>query len=295
MCASESGREEAVRVLIEKGALIETANRDGLTALITGSQNGRVEAVRVLIEKEANIEASRSDGKSAMQLAEEGYHSKVVALLKENDAQLSLWYATANGMKDELAVGIAAGLDINASNSRGRTPLESAVDNDQEEAAAVLRAHGAELSLFFAAEKGMTDEIVAHIAAGQDVKACNEDGRTALDLALENNQEEVVTLFHSNNAVEGKELKKRVHKVWWDAGKVVLIDHVSFGALYEDYTIVFVNFNTFKSDVKFSTFKFYYELEIKHIRDLTQFGWVTEDFERSTESTDDSVRNKLPG
>jgi ankyrin repeat protein len=289
MCASESGREEAVRVLIEKGALIEAANKDGLTALITASQNGRVEAVRVLIEKGANIEASRSDGKTAMQLAEEGYHSKVVAVLKEHGAQLSLWYAAAKGMTDELAAGIAARLDINACNSRGRTPLESAVDNDQEEAAAVLRAHGAELSLFFAAEKGMTDEIAAHIAAGQDVKACNEDGRTPLDLALANNQEEAVALLRSNNAVEGKELKERVHKAWRDAGKVVLIDHVSFGALYEDYTIVFGNFNTFKADVKFSAGKFYYELEIKHIRGLAQFGWATEGFERSTESTGEGV------
>jgi hypothetical protein len=44
-------------------------------------------------------------------------------------------------------------------------------ENDHEEAATVLRAHGAQVSLFFAAEKGMTDEIAACIAAGQDVNA----------------------------------------------------------------------------------------------------------------------------
>jgi ankyrin repeat protein len=276
---------EAVRLLIEKGALIEAATEGGETALMLASRGGNNEVVRLLIEKEANIEASRCDGKTAMQLAEEGDHSEVVALLKEYVAQLSLWYAAAKGMTDELAAGIAAGLDINACNSLGRTPLELALDNDQEEAAAVLRAHGAQLSLFFAAEKGMTDEIAAQIAAGQDVNACNSDGRTPLDLALEKNQEEAAALLRSENAVEGKELKERLHKAWRDAGKVVLIDHVAFGALYEDYTMVFGNFNTFKADMKLSAGKFYYELDIKHIRGLAQFGWATEGFESSTDKS----------
>ena len=46
-----------------------------------------------------------------------------------------------------------------------------AVENKEEEAAAVLRAHGALHSLHFAAEKGMTDDVAARIAAGQDVNA----------------------------------------------------------------------------------------------------------------------------
>ena len=52
-----------------------------------------------------------------------------------------------------------------------RTPLDLAVDYKKEEAAAVLRAHGALHSLHFAAPKGMTDEVAAGIVAGQDVNA----------------------------------------------------------------------------------------------------------------------------
>jgi hypothetical protein len=55
-----------------------------------------------------------------------------------------------------------------------RTPLDLAVEYEKEEAAAVLRAHGARHSLNFAAEKGMTDEVAAGIAAGQDVNACDQ-------------------------------------------------------------------------------------------------------------------------
>jgi len=55
----------------------------------------------------------------------------------------------------------------------GRTPLDLAVDKNMEAAAAELRAHGAQHSLFFASKKGMMDEASACIEAGQDVNACN--------------------------------------------------------------------------------------------------------------------------
>ena len=54
--------------------------------------------------------------------------------------------------------------------------------------------------------------------------------------------------------------KECVHKSWWDTGNVIVLFHVSSDILYEDYTMTFGNFNTFKSDVKsdvkFSSGKF---------------------------------------
>ncbi len=46
------------------------------------------------------------------------------------------------------------------------------MENEEEEATAVLRAHGALHSLHFAAGKGIADE-VSRIGAGQDVNARN--------------------------------------------------------------------------------------------------------------------------
>ena len=51
------------------------------------------------------------------------------------------------------------------------TPLDLAVKKKKTEATAVLRAHRALHSLHFAAKKGMSDEVAAGIAAGQDVNA----------------------------------------------------------------------------------------------------------------------------
>ena len=119
-----------------------------------------------------------------------------------------------------------------------------------------------------------------------------QEVRTPLDVALANEQEEAASLLRSHNALQGKELQERMQKAWRDAGNVVVLDHVASGALYEDYTMVFGNFNTFKTDVKLSAGKLYYELEIKHIPPLgsyPQFGWSTEGFESSRESTGEGV------
>jgi hypothetical protein len=55
-----------------------------------------------------------------------------------------------------------------------RTPLDQAVENKNDEVAAVLRAHDALHSLLFAADKGMMDEVAAGMAAGLDVNARDE-------------------------------------------------------------------------------------------------------------------------
>jgi hypothetical protein len=122
-----------------------------------------------------------------------------------------------------------------------------------------------------------------------------QEGRTPLDLALANKQEEVAKLLRLHNAVQGRELKERVQKEWRDAGKVAVLDHVASGALCEDYTMVFGNFSTFQADVKLSAAKFYYELEIKHIRGAAQFGWATEGFTRSTDDNKDAIVAGLVG
>ncbi len=52
--------------------------------------------------------------------------------------------------------------------------MDLAFENEKEEAAAVLRAHGTLVSLHFAAEKGMPDEVAAGIVAGQHVNSCDQ-------------------------------------------------------------------------------------------------------------------------
>ena len=85
-----------------------------------------------------------------------------------------------------------------------------------------------------------------------------QEARTPLDLALAEGQEEAASLLRSHNALEGTQLNERVRKACRDAGNVVVLEHVGSGALYEDYSMVFADFNTFKADVKLAAGKYYY-------------------------------------
>ncbi len=78
-----------------------------------------------------------------------------------------------------------------------------------------------------------------------------------MHVTLTKHHKQAAAVLRSHNALQGKQLTERVHKAWRDAGNVVVLEHVASGALYEDYTMLFANFNTFKGDVKLSAGKFY--------------------------------------
>jgi ankyrin repeat protein len=114
---------------------------------------------------------------------EEWAVSRGTAVMRAHGALHSLHFAAGKGMTDEVAAGIAAGQDVNARDQSLITPLDLAVGKKKEETAPVMRAHGALHSLHFEAKEGMTDEVTARIAAGQDVNAHKCYGKTALHLA----------------------------------------------------------------------------------------------------------------
>lgn len=56
-------------MLIENGAEVNIAGRNGNTALITASNFGFEQSVRMLLEKGANINVTNHEGNSALMLA----------------------------------------------------------------------------------------------------------------------------------------------------------------------------------------------------------------------------------
>ena len=91
-----------------------------------------------------------------------------------------------------------------------RTPLDLAVGNKKEEAAAVLRAHGALHSRHFAAEKGMTaggaNKVEKCVVRQQatDARRC----RVFLSYRVASDADLVERLYYS--------LRAESVDVWWD-------------------------------------------------------------------------------
>jgi len=107
---------------------------------------------------------------------------------------------------------IAAGGDVDAKNSDGRTPLHLAAFDDNKEIVELLIANGADVNakndegwtpLHFAAGNGHKELAELLIASGADVNAKAGKGSTPLDWA----EGETADLLRKHGAKTGEELK----------------------------------------------------------------------------------------
>ena len=79
--AAQKGHEAVARLLLEKGASVDAADKDGNTALIWASMEGREAVVKLLIEKGASVDKANKKGKTAQEIAARMGHHSVVRLL----------------------------------------------------------------------------------------------------------------------------------------------------------------------------------------------------------------------
>lgn len=85
--AAERGHEAVVRLLLEKGAAIESKDYMGWTPLSLAAKRGDEAMVRLLLEKGALIESNDSFGLTPLSWAAERRHEAVVRLLKSYGAR----------------------------------------------------------------------------------------------------------------------------------------------------------------------------------------------------------------
>ena len=138
MAAAGRGDVEALRLLIDAKAKIDTRNGAGETALILAAGDGNPQAVRVLVENGADVRARTKRNETALGNAGTAGNPEVVQLLLDH------------------------GAEVNVRNIRGYSPLMLAASSDAIPAAAVklLLARGADTSF-----TGDYDETARDMAA----------------------------------------------------------------------------------------------------------------------------------
>lgn len=74
-------------LLLEHGANVNLANKDGHTALMGASFRGDIGKVKILLEHGADVSLKSADGHTALMHAAERYNTEIVKLLLEHGAE----------------------------------------------------------------------------------------------------------------------------------------------------------------------------------------------------------------
>ncbi len=160
---------DAVRGLIDRGADLDAAHGDGMTALHWAAQHGEVEIAALLLNGGADIEArTRLGGHTPLHVASRSARAGAVTAL------------------------LAAGADATAMTTTGATPLHFAAASGAAGAVSALLDHGAaadarepvwgQTPLMFAAAAARTEAIAVLLARGADPEAAG----TVVDVAARN-------------------------------------------------------------------------------------------------------------
>lgn len=174
--------------LLGHGAAIDGRDATGATALHLATQRDTTIVAGLLLDRGADLEARTEDGSTPLLTA--GEHEEMLALLlgrgadrtaARHDGRTALHQAAATGRPETIRLLLDAGLDANARDVAGVTPLELAVQGDDAAARIEpLLAAGADARagnaagltpLHVAALAGAGSVVERLIAAGADVNA----------------------------------------------------------------------------------------------------------------------------
>lgn len=222
--ASRSGDTAAALALVDDGADVRSSDNSGTTALHWAAHHDNAELAQRLIQAGADVSAANAYGATPLsEAATVGNAEMIGALIAAGvdvdaanaDGQTALMIVARSSNVDAARLLIEHGADVNAKESwRGQTALMWAAAQRQPEMTALLIDNGAELdarsnlnqwerqvsvepraqwrppggwsALAYAARQGCVECARVLLEAGADADLGNEEGMTALLIAVMN-------------------------------------------------------------------------------------------------------------
>ena len=200
--AAESGQIEIVKMLIAAGALVNTEDERGGTPFLDAAARGFFDILAALIAAGADATATNDQGRTALHMVVRKYSVRTVEEEQQAGEEILAWIAegvkklvdagvdvnarddagqTALHLADTRAAAqalIDAGAEINPRDAVGITPLVEAVYRFNTRVVVTLVAAKARITdndkyrdsstLWYAAYYGLTEMVVALVAAGAD-------------------------------------------------------------------------------------------------------------------------------
>lgn len=187
--AAFEGRMQAVTLLLQAGADVNTADPHGVTALHVAAYRDHTSIVRLLLSRGANpkmIVKSPSSG------TERGYE-RVEPILKFHVGSTLLHWAASKGYDDLVADLLARGLTVDAGDRLGRTPLglamwagHTSIVNTLLQEKVALSSEDKDWRCISCEEVGLSIVRVVEETAVCSLNASRDDGFTLLHLAAQN-------------------------------------------------------------------------------------------------------------
>jgi len=188
--AARAGNLDIVRILIERyGAEVNQIKQGGATALSIASQEGKINVVRFLIQKNADVTKSDCDDCTPLYVAAQNGHEACVKALCEAGANINkardggatpLFTAARKGHTTCVQALIEAGADLHKARDNNVSPLYIAAQNGHAACVQALIGAGANVDspthynytpLFIAAVDGQQEIIRELCQAGANLNA----------------------------------------------------------------------------------------------------------------------------
>jgi ankyrin repeat protein len=170
MVASERGRPDIIKLLLDHKADPNVTGRDGTSALMLASENNQPEIVKSLIGRGADPNRQDNNGWTALLKAAYQGNAKCIEILASHtklELDRALLVATLMERKDAVKALLDSGAEVDFRASDGRTPLILVAGKGNRDIVELLLHAGADASL--TDQAGQTAQAVAAAKGFSDI------------------------------------------------------------------------------------------------------------------------------
>ena len=219
ICALKEGENPIASYLISSGCNVDSIGENGQTPLIVAINTDSIELIMQLLNAGADVNIQDSEELSAIDYAcQIGNNEIINAMIFSNqhllnfddiDIDFNLCEIMDTGNIIALENAIVLGAEIDKQNTDGQTPIQHAVSTHNIHALNILIEAKCNINfkdpnkrtpLINAVILKQIDTVKALLAAGAKLNEKDNQGYTALDYAIERNDEIMATLLIASNA-----------------------------------------------------------------------------------------------